>query len=75
MGGGQRAGELKRRTAVRLVARHLVNGGKHPDDVARLLGCGRCSVYIWLKLQREAPAEIAAKAHPSRTIAYDRQTN
>jgi transposase-like protein len=53
----------------------LVNGGKHPDDVARLLGCGQCSVYIWLKLQGKAPAEIAAKAHPSRTIAYDRQTN
>jgi hypothetical protein len=47
----------------------LVNRGKYPDDVARLLGCGRCSLHIWLKLQGEALAEIAAKAHPSRTIA------
>ena len=54
--------ERRRRRAVQ-----LVNEGEHPDDVARFLGCGRSSVYTWLKLQREAPAELAAKPHPGRT--------
>jgi len=34
--------------------------------VAHFLGCGRSSVYTWLKLQREAPAELAAKPCPGR---------
>jgi transposase len=54
--------ERRRRRAVQ-----LVNEGEHPDDVARFLGCGRSSVYTWLKWHREAPAELAAKAHPGRT--------
>jgi transposase len=54
--------ERRRRRAVQ-----LVNEGEHPDDVARFLGCGRSSVYTWLKWQREAPAELAAKPHPGRT--------
>jgi transposase len=65
--GGMRpigtAEELERR---RRRAVQLVNEGEHPDDVARFLGCGRSSVYTWLKLQREAPAELAAKPHPGR---------
>ena len=54
--------ERRRRRAVQ-----LVNEGEHPDDVARFLGCGRSSVYTWLKWQREAPAELVAKPHPGRT--------
>ena len=54
--------EHRRRRAVQ-----LVNQGEHPDDVARFLGCGRSSVYTWLKLDREAPDELAAKPHPGRT--------
>jgi transposase len=54
--------ERRRRRAVQ-----LVNQGEHPDDVARFLGCGRSSVYTWLKLHREAPEELAAKPHPGRT--------
>jgi transposase len=54
--------ERRRRRAVQ-----LVNEGEHPDDVARFLGCGRSSVYTWLKLDREAPDELAAKPHPGRT--------
>jgi transposase len=58
------AAELERR---RRRAVQLVHEGEHPDDVARFLGCGRSSVYTWLKMQREAPAELAAKPHPGRT--------
>jgi transposase len=54
--------ERRRRRAVQ-----LVNEGEHPNDVARFLGCGRSSVYTWLKMQREAPAQLAAKPHPGRT--------
>ncbi len=54
--------ERRRRRAVQ-----LVNEGEHPDDVARFLGCGRSSVYTWLKMQREAPADLTAKPHPGRT--------
>jgi transposase len=54
--------ERRRRRAVQ-----LVNEGEHPDDVAHFLGCGRSSVYTWLKLHREAPEELAAKPHPGRT--------
>ena len=54
--------ERRRRRAVQ-----LVNQGEHPEDVARFLGCGRSSVYTWLKLDREAPDELAAKPHPGRT--------
>ena len=54
--------ERRRRRAVQ-----LVNQGEHPEDVARFLGCGRSSVYTWLKLHREAPEELAAKPHSGRT--------
>jgi transposase len=58
------AEELQRR---RLRAVELVNDGESPDDVARFLGCGRSSVYTWLKLAREGLGKLAAKPHPGRT--------
>jgi transposase len=58
------AEELQRR---RLRAVELVNGGESPEDVAYFLGCGRSSVYTWLKLAREDLGKLAAKPHPGRT--------
>jgi len=58
------AEELQRR---RLRAVELVNQGESPEDVARFLGCGRSSVYTWLKLAREDVGKLAAKPHPGRT--------
>jgi transposase len=58
------AEELQRR---RLRAVELVNEGETPEDVARFLGCGRSSVYTWLKLAREDLGKLAAKPHPGRT--------
>jgi transposase len=55
------AEELQRR---RLRAVELVEQGESPDDVARFLGCGRSSVYTWVKLAREGPGKLAAKPHP-----------
>ena len=62
------AEELQRR---RLRAVELVHEGESPEDVARFLGCGRSSVYTWLKLAREDPGALAAKAHPGRTPRLD----
>src|SRR5262245_21160773 len=58
------AEELQRR---RLRAVELVNEGESPEDVARFLGCGRSSVYTWLKLARADLGKLAAKPHPGRT--------
>jgi transposase len=58
------APELERRRR-RAVA--LVKQGESPDDVAHFLGCGRSSVYTWLKLERQRPEALAAKPHPGRT--------
>ena len=58
------AEELQRR---RLRAVELVNQGESPEDVARFLGCGRSSVYTWVKLAREDLGKLAAKPHPGRT--------
>jgi transposase len=58
------AQELQRR---RLRAVELVQQGESPEDVAHFLGCGRSSVYTWVKLAREGPAALAAKPHPGRT--------
>lgn len=58
------AEELQRR---RIRAVELVRGGESPEDVAHFLGCGRSSVYTWLKLAREDPSKLAAKPHPGRT--------
>ena len=54
------AEELQRR---RLRAVELVQQGESPEDVAHFLGCGRSSVYTWVKLAREALAKLAAKPH------------
>ena len=58
------AEELQRR---RIRAVELVDQGESPEDVARFLGCGRSSVYTWLKLAREGPGKLAARPHPGRT--------
>jgi transposase len=58
------AEELQRR---RLRAVELVEQGESPEDVARFLGCGRSSVYTWVKLAREDVGKLAAKPHPGRT--------
>jgi len=52
------AEELQRR---RLRAVELVQQGESPEDVARFLGCGRSSVYTWVKLARQAPETLGAK--------------
>jgi transposase len=58
--------ERRRRRAV-----ELVKQGESPDDVARFLGCGRSSVYTWLKADRERPGPLAARPHPGRTPRLD----
>src|SRR5437763_1767276 len=58
------AEELQRR---RLRAVELVEQGESPDDVAHFLGCGRSSVYTWVKLARNTPEKLAAKPHPGPT--------
>jgi transposase len=55
------AEELQRR---RLRAVELVEQGESPDDVARFLGCGRSSVYTWVKLAKQSVRALAAKPHP-----------
>src|ERR1700710_1714253 len=55
------AEELQRR---RLRAVELVEQGESPDDVARFLGCGRSSVYTWVKLAKGSLGALAAKPHP-----------
>ena len=48
----------------RLRAVELVEQGESPEDVARFLGCGRSSVYTWVKLARQSVGALAAKRHP-----------
>jgi transposase len=55
------AEELQRR---RLRAVELVEQGESPEDVAHFLGCGRSSVYTWVKLAGQSPGELAARPHP-----------
>jgi transposase len=50
--------ERRRRRAV-----ELVKQGEPPAVVARFLGCGRSSVYTWVKLDRDAAEKLAAKPH------------
>src|SRR4051812_50177094 len=54
--------ERRRRRAV-----ELVKQGVSPDDVAHFLGCGRSSVYTWLKLDRQSPEQLAARPNPGPT--------
>ena len=58
------AEELQRR---RLRAVELVEQGESPDDVARFLGCGRSSVYTWVKLAKASLGALAARPHPGPT--------
>src|SRR5262249_60188399 len=44
-------------------AGELVEQGEPPEDVAYFLGCGRSSVYTWVKPARQAPEKLAAKPH------------
>lgn len=55
------AEELQRR---RLRAVELVEQGESPEDVARFLGCGRSSVYTWVKRAQQSLEALAAKPHP-----------
>jgi transposase len=50
--------ERRRRRAV-----ELVKQGESPAKVAYFLGCGRSSVYTWVKLDRDAAEKLAAKPH------------
>ena len=54
--------ERRHRRAVELVKR-----GESPAKVAYFLGCGRSSVYTWVKLDRGAPGRLAARPHPGPT--------
>ena len=51
----------------RLRAVELVEQGESPEDVARFLGCGRSSVYTWVKLAKQSLGALAAKPHPGPT--------
>ena len=50
--------ERRRRRAV-----ELVKQGESPAQVASFLGCGRSSVYTWVKLDRDAAEKVAARPH------------
>ena len=50
--------ERRRRRAV-----ELVKQGESPARVAYFLGCGRSSVYTWVKLDRRAAEKLAARPH------------
>ena len=50
--------ERRRRWAVELVKR-----GEAPATVARFLGCGRSSVYTWVKADRESAETLDARPH------------
>ena len=54
--------ERRRRRAVELVKR-----GESPAQVAHFLGCGRSSVYTWLKADREGAEALAAVPHAGPT--------
>jgi transposase len=54
------AEELERRRR-RAVA--LVKQGESPATVAYFLGCGRSSVYTWVKADREAVEALDARPH------------
>ena len=55
------AEELQRR---RIRAVELVEQGESPDEVAHFLGCGRSSVYTWVKLAKLPIEALAARPHP-----------
>jgi transposase len=53
--------ERRRRRAV-----ELVKQGESPAQVAYFLGCGRSSVYTWVKADRDDARELAARPHAGR---------
>ena len=61
--------ERRRRRAV-----ELVKQGESPAEVAYFLGCGRSSVYTWLKADREDARALAARPHagPKPRLSDDR---
>jgi transposase len=58
--------ERRRRRAV-----ELVKQGESPAQVAHFLGCGRSSVYTWVKADRDNPRRLAAKLHTGPTPQLD----
>jgi transposase len=58
-------------TAQELQRLRAVEQGESPDDVARFLGCGRSSVYAWVKLAKQSVSKLAAKPHPGSTSRLD----
>jgi transposase len=54
------AEELQRR---RIRAVELVEQGESPGEVAHFLGCGRSSVYTWVKQAKESLERLAARPH------------
>ena len=60
--------ERRRRRAV-----ELVKQGEPPAKVAHFLGCGRSSVYTWVKLDRDAAEKLAAKPHAGPKPRSDRR--
>lgn len=54
--------ERRRRRAV-----ELVRQGESPAEVAHFLGCGRSSVYTWVKADREDPRKLAARPNAGPT--------
>jgi transposase len=62
------AQELERR---RRLAIELVKRGSTAGHVADVLGCGRSSVFAWLKRARLRPESLAAKPHPGRRPRLD----
>src|SRR3954447_639842 len=56
--------ELERR---RRRALTLLDEGEDPQDICRILGVSRISLYRWRMLARFGPDALAAKPHPGRT--------
>jgi transposase len=60
--------DLERR---RRLAIELVQQGASARRVAVELGCGRSSIFRWLKRSRESPEALAGKPHPGRKPRLD----
>ncbi len=46
---------------------HAVENGMHPDDAAHVFGCGRSTVFGWVKAHREqGPEALVVKELPGR---------